>query len=184
MPRTARLVPIAVSAALAVLAASAQVTPVAAQLGQDRSTLPPAAFSRVVSVNPVLLVFQGYISADYEQRASEATSVGLSLSSFNLSRADYLALEGKARYYLSGRALDGVSIGTIVGAVRLTETETDFRTWAMSVGFNAERQWLMGSEERLALTAGLGATRLFFAEERDAFRTVLPIVRLSIGWGF
>jgi hypothetical protein len=144
----------------------------------------PVPYSHIISLNPVLLVFQGIISADYEQRVGPSTTLGASLSRFGFSKADYLTLEARGRYYVSGRAFDGVAVGAVVGVVRLTEDSTRVNGSAMNVGFTVERQWLLGTDERVALTAGGGATRLFFAEDRPAFRSVLPILRLSIGWGF
>ncbi len=145
----------------------------------------PVGFSRIVSVNPVLLVVRGSLAADIEQRVGPSVSLGASFASFNFSKADYLTLEGRARYYVSGRALDGVSVGAVLGFVRLSEdADNGENSVGMNLGFTGERQWLLGAEERVAVTAGAGATRIFFAEDRPAFRAVLPILRLSIGWGF
>ena len=165
----------------ALLLSLSTALPLAAQGG---FAPPPVSHSRIVSINPLFLVFLGTISADYEQRVAQSVTLGASVSSFSLSKADYLTVEGKARYYLSGRALDGVSIGASLGAVSLRADESDASGTAAVIGFLGERQWLVGPEERLALTAGVGASRLFFGPDDRAFRTVLPSVRLSIGWGF
>jgi hypothetical protein len=170
--------------ALSLLATMFLPAAASAQFATRTERAAPVAYDQILSINPLLLVFQGYVSADYERRLATSTTLGLSLSSFDLSDANYLAIEAKARYYVTGRAFDGVSIGAVSGLVRLSEDSTNVKDYALSIGFNAERQWLVGTEERLALTAGLGATRLFFAEDRPAFRQVLPILRLSIGWGF
>ena len=139
---------------------------------------------RILSINPLLLVFLGYVSMDYEQRVGEATSLGVSASSFNLSDASYLSFEAKGRYYVGGRALDGLSIGMVSGYTRLEDDETGFRSGSLAIGFNVENQWLLGVDERLALTAGVGGSRLFFVEDLDSFRTVIPILRFSLGWAF
>ncbi len=145
----------------------------------------PVGFSRIVSVNPVLLVVRGSLAADIEQRVGPSVTLGASFANFNFSNADYLTLEGRARYYVSGRALDGIAVGTVLGFVRLSENADDGEnSVGMNLGFTGERQWLLGAEERVAVTAGAGATRIFFAEDRPAFRSVLPILRLSVGWGF
>jgi hypothetical protein len=171
-------------ATCAVFGLALVATPAAAQSLGGRAALPPAPYSRIVSINPLLLVFLGNVSADLEQRVSPSVTLGGSVASFNLAKANYLSIEGKARYYLSGRAFDGVSVLASVGVVSMSADETDATSNAMSIGFGAERQWLVGPEERLALAAGLGASRLFFARDDDAFRTILPSLRLSIGWGF
>jgi hypothetical protein len=145
----------------------------------------PVGFSRIVSVNPVLLVVRGSLAADIEQRVGPSVTLGASFANFNFSKADYLTLEGRARYYVSGRALDGIAVGTVLGFVRLSEDADDGEnSVGMNLGFTGERQWLLGAEERVAVTVGAGATRIFFAEDRPAFRSVLPILRLSVGWGF
>lgn len=168
---------------IAALAMVAVASPLSAQLAPE--VLPPVGHSRVVSVNPLLLIFAGIVSLDYEQRVTSSTTLGGSVSSFGYSDTDYLSLEARGRYYVSGRALDGLSVGTVLGLVRLqAQDSTDLRDYAMNVGFTVEQQWLLGVDERVALTAGAGASRLFFSEDRDPFRRVLPILRLSIGWGF
>jgi hypothetical protein len=147
--------------------------------------LAPVPRARIVSINPILLVFGGIVAADYEQRVSTSNTLGVSLSSFSWSDADYLSIEARGRYYVSGRALDGLSVGVVAGLVRLRADDSSRVTdYAMNVGFLGEHQWLLGMEERVAVSAGVGATRLFFNEDRDPFRRVLPIFRLSVGWGF
>lgn len=178
-------------AGLLLLAAPAVVPLVSGQAGatalqaQTAEAAPEPVFhDRVVSVNPLLLVFFGYVSMDYEQTISGATSLGASLSSFDYSDASYLTVESKARYYVGGRALDGLSVGGLLGIVRMSADETDETSTALGVGFMVEHQWLLGVDERLALTAGGGGTRLFFGSDSDAFSSVVPAVRLSLGWAF
>lgn len=156
-------------------------SPAAAQSFSDE----PVGFARIVSVNPVLLVVRGILAADIEQRVAPSVTLGASFASYNWSKADYLTLEGRARYYVSGRALDGVAVGAVLGFVRLAEeAEGGENSVGMNLGFTGERQWLLGAEERVAVTAGAGATRIFFADDGPNFRKVLPILRLSVGWGF
>lgn len=171
---TLTAIALAIATALAPTAAGAQSLRNAA----------PVPFDNIVSVNPVLLVFFGIVSADYERRIAPGTTLGASVSSFNLSDANYFTVEGRARYYIEGRALEGFSVGGVLGYVRLRDDSTGTTSNALNIGFTGERQWLMGVDERLALTAGLGATRIFFAEDRPPFRKVLPVLRLSVGWGF
>ncbi len=168
---------------IAVLGMVVMAAPLSAQVVPE--VLPPVGHSRIISVNPLLLIFAGIVSLDYEQRVTSSTSLGGSISSFGYSDTDYLSLEARGRYYVSGRALDGLSVGAVLGLVRLqAQDSTDLRDYAMNLGFTLEQQWLLGVDERVALTAGAGASRLFFSEDRDPFSRVLPILRLSIGWGF
>ncbi len=149
-----------------------------------QETEEPVFHDRIVSINPLLLVFFGYVSMDYEQRVAESTSLGVSVSSFSLSDASYITAEAKGRYYVGGRALDGLSIGMVTGFTRLRDDETKHTSGALNIGFKVENQWLLGVDERMALTAGVGGSRLFFADDLDSFRTVIPIIRLSLGWAF
>lgn len=156
----------------------------AAEAQGSALALAPTGYSRLASINPLLLVFFGTISADYEQRVTPSVTLGASGASFDLSDANYLTLEGKARYYLSGRAFDGFAVSAAIGLTSMKADSSGARAQALSIGFGAERTWLAGPEERLALTAGAGAARLFGAPDRDEFRTILPSLRLSLGWGF
>jgi hypothetical protein len=171
-------------ATFAALGVALSTAPAAAQTFGGSGELPPVPYSRIVSINPLLLVFLGNISADLEQRVAPSVSLGLSVASFDLSKANYLTVEGKARYYLSGRTFDGVAVSASLGVVSMSADDTDETSTAMSIGFGAEQQWLVGPEERLSLVAGLGASRLFFKNDSDTFRTILPSLRLAIGWGF
>lgn len=171
-------------ASVAALGLTLLAAPAAAQTFGGAADQAPVPYSRIVSINPLLLVFLGNISADFEQRVAPSVSLGLSVASFDLSKANYLTVEGRARYYLSGRAFDGLAVSASLGVVSMSADETDESSTAMSIGFGAEQQWLVGPEERLSLVGGLGASRLFFASESDTFRTILPSLRLAIGWGF
>ena len=177
--RRSALRPLATAAFLLVTAAM----PLAAQ--SSRADLPPVLHPRIFSINPLLLVFGGVISADYEQRITSSSTLGASFSTYDLSGADYLTVEARGRYYVSGRALDGLAVGALVGLVRMRdEDDTSVRDYAMNIGFTVEQQWLLGVEERVAISAGAGAARTFFHEDREPFRKILPVLRLSVGWGF
>ncbi len=142
----------------------------------------PAPYPHLVSINPVLLIM-GHLSVDYEQRVGlGSTSVGASLSNFGIGNEWYRTIAGKARYYVDGQALDGISIGLVVSSVRLSRG--DLVTNALGVGFSVERQWLLGEDRRSVLTYGAGATRLFTGSDREVSRRAIPSLRLSIGGGF
>ncbi len=146
-------------------------------------------FDRVVSINPLALVILGLVSADYEQTLGQNTTGGVSAEYFDWRDRGYLSVDGKVRYYVSGRALEGLAIGTVLGFTRIGEDSEgeDARSrrsgTAIGVGFSAEHQWLLGEDERLALTTGLGGKRLFFLRDVAAQRA-LPMLRFSIGWAF
>ncbi len=172
--------------ALVALAAAVLLPSVgSAQLiGTSARTSSPVGYSTIVSLNPVLLIARGGLSLDIERRVATSNTLGASVSSFDWGDASYLTIEARGRYYVTGRAFDGLSIGVVGGLVRLREDSTNVKDYGMNIGFTLDQQWLAGAEERVALTLGLGATRVFFAEDRPSFKSVLPIFRASIGWGF
>ncbi len=156
----------------------------AAQAGPDLQ------YHRIASLNPLALVVLGLVSAEYEQTLGTDTSWGASLEYFDFRDRTYFSADAKVRYYIQGRSLDGLSVGALVGFTRVDRDsdpdagERSARSGsAVGVGFVAENQWLMGSDERLALTVGIGGKRLFFLRDVGA-QSALPLVRLSVGWAF
>ncbi len=151
---------------------------------------PDLQYDRIVSLNPLALVVLGLVSADYEQTLGSNTSWGGAVEYFDWRDRTYFSADAKLRYYIQDRSLDGISVGALVGFTRVdrdedadAEERSARRGSAVSVGFMAENQWLMGSDERLALTVGVGGKRLFFLSDVGA-QSVLPMVRLSAGWAF
>lgn len=146
-------------------------------------------YDRIASLNPLALVVLGLVSAEYEAVLGEDTSWGVSAEYFNWRDRSYISLDGKLRYYVSGRNLEGLSVGALAGFTWLGrddegEDEVSRRSGsAVGLGFVAENQWLLGADERLAVTLGGGGKRLFFLRDVEA-QSVLPVVRLSLGWAF
>ena len=138
---------------------------------------------RVVSVNPVALVALGFISLDYEQVLTENTTLSGTGSRFRRDEIRYASVDARARYYLRGAALDGWSVGALLGLISRRDREEDTSTTGLGVGFVLEHQWLLGDDQRLAITAGGGGQRLIYFSDRPG-RSVLPVVRLSLGWAF
>jgi hypothetical protein len=146
-------------------------------------------YDRIASLNPLALVVLGLVSAEYEQVLGDNTSWGISAEYFDWRDRTYVSMDGKVRYYVGGRALDGLSVGAVggftwVGRDDDGEDEASRRSGsAVGLGFIAENQWLLGTDERLAVTLGVGGKRLFFLRNVEA-QSVLPMVRLSLGWAF
>ncbi len=180
--RTRRALAAAAIAGVAGMTGLAMTAPSARAQPLREAGEPP--FDNIVSINPVLLVFYGLVSADYERRLTPGTTLGASASRFALTDADYVTAEARARYYVTGRTFDGLSVGALIGGVRMRADSGGRTARGLTVGFTGEYQRLAGADGRLALTAGGGASRVFFADDRRPFRRVLPVVRLSAGWGF
>lgn len=150
---------------------------------------PSLTHQRIVSVNPVALVFLGLISADYEEAVGDNLTWGSAVSYFDFRDRTYLSLDARLRYYLRDRALDGFAVGALVGFTRIQadleegEAGPD-RGSAIGIGFTGEQQWLLGTDRRLAITLGGGAKRFFFIRDVAGSRSVQPVVRASVGWAF
>ena len=145
---------------------------------------PEGQYSRIMSVNPIALVILGSISVEYEQAFDVNNSWGVSASYHEWSDWSYSAVGGKLRYYLQGRALDGLSVGVLAGVTTGRDDESDDSGTAVSVGFMVENQWLLGDDERLAVTVGGGGKRLAYINHLEDAPRGLPTIRLSLGWVF
>jgi hypothetical protein len=145
--------------------------------------------NHLVSVDPLALIIFGFVLLEYEQGMGDSSTWGMALSHFEWSDRKYSSFDVRARYYLEGQPLKGLAVGTLLGLTRAgpEDPEADSprgSSLALGVGFTAEQQWLLGDEERLALTVETGGKRLFYVQDREGARRVLPILRLSIGWAF
>jgi hypothetical protein len=150
-----------------------------AQAGSDRD------LDFLVAVNPVALVALGVFSADFEQVLTEGTSGGVSLFYARPDNRKYVPhFSGNAvfRYYPSGRTFDGYAVGVMAGFT-VMDDEGASRN-ALGLGFNLEYDWLLGEDERLVVTGGVGGQRLMFFSERGGAGRAIPMARLSLGWAF
>jgi hypothetical protein len=145
--------------------------------------------NHLVSVDPLALILLGFVSLEYEQGMGDSSTWGLALSHFEWSRRKYSSFDVRARYYLEGQPLKGLAVGTLLGLTRAgpDDREADrpmASSLALGIGFTVEQQWLLGDEERLALTVETGGKRLFYVQDREGAKRLLPTLRLSIGWAF
>jgi hypothetical protein len=99
------------------------------------------------------------------------------------------------RYYPSGRRFQGLAIAPTVGMYRERQTAPPgclggptgcpARVASVAtVGLRADYQRLLGPDERLAVTIGLGAQRLLNRQEGDGLPFSRMMPRLSLGWAF
>ena len=141
----------------------------------------------LISSNPIGLLFEWY-QGEYERALSDAFSVAVAGASFNLSDDDVASVDVIGRYYPSGRALRGFSLGATVGYSGITEDVcTQFSCGeeeysAFTVGIRGDYVWILGREQHLAVAAGVGAKRLL-SDRIDGIEG-LPVGRLSIGYAW
>lgn len=139
----------------------------------------------MVSVNPLALVALGVFAGDFEQVLTEGTTGGASIFWASPDDRRYvpnLSANAVFRYYPSGRSFDGYAVGISTGFTIMDDDGASRN--ALGLGFNLEHHWLLGEDERLGLTAGVGGQRLFFLSERGGASRAIPMIRLSLGWAF
>jgi hypothetical protein len=150
----------------------------------DRSGMPRV---NLVSANPIGLLFEWY-NGELEHAFSSTTSLAVAASRFDLDDVNYTSLDGIARYYPSGRALRGFSIGVSAGVVKVDDEfegtcigcDEDDGTSA-TIGIRGDYVWILGRDQRFSVATGIGAKRLI---NNDFGTEGLPIGRLSIGYAW
>ena len=169
-------------AILAAVATAAVATSASAQVvNGSRAEMPR---TNLVSANPIGLLFEWY-NGEFERAFSSTASVAVSGSRFDFFVDDaYTAIDGIVRYYPSGRALRGFSLGGSAGLINVDTNCsgcTDDNESVFTVGVRGDYVWILGRDQRFAVAAGVGAKRLFGNSVGEAG---LPIGRLSIGYAF
>lgn len=173
----------AVAAAIAVTSTAASAQRVeGSQVGMPRLNL--------VSANPIGLLFEWY-NGELEHAFSSTTSLAIAASSFDFddNGSDrYTVVDGIARYYPSGRALRGFSVGLSVGFVdRNNDSDcvafgcNDESGSAATIGVRGDYVWILGRDQHFSVATGIGAKRIF---GNDIGTEGLPIGRLSIGYAW
>ena len=165
--------------------------------GHLKAQSSPDAFRRIGSVNPLGLVF-GVLSVEYEQVYRGSNTIGAAVSIYSPEGWSYISTDAKYRWYPERQPLRGFSLAGTGGLTHLGsdcsdvldeygwgDSCVDESATALSLGFGLEYQWLLGTDERLSVTLGLGGKRLFVVTgEATGADVALPYSRLSVGWAF
>ena len=109
-----------------------------------------------VSASPFLIAYK-YFNVEYEHRATQATTWGLSTSFAPGHDADYRNVAAFWHFYPGGRALQGFYLGGRL-QVHHGSSATESATLG-GVGFELGKNWIIG--KRTLVGAGVGVTRLF-----------------------
>ncbi len=173
---------------LLLVAATAFITLASSASAQSIDSDRAGLRSNLISSNPFGLLFEWY-QGEYERALSPAFSVAVAFAAFNLADDDVSSIDGIVRYYPSGRAVRGFSIGGSVGYAGVEEEVCDnfdcgntIEYSAFTVGIRGDYVWLLGREQHLAVAAGLGAKRLI-SDNIDGIEG-LPVARLSLGYAW
>jgi hypothetical protein len=169
------------AAAALVLSSSASAQSVEA----DRAGIPRR---NLISANPIGLLFEWY-NGEYERAMSSTASLAIAASRFDFDNETYTAVDGIARYYPSGRALRGLSVGASLGFVDIQDDydcpfdEACIQEGGTSatLGIRGDYVWIIGRDQVFTVATGLGAKRVLADDVGTEF---IPIGRLSIGYAF
>ena len=183
-----------VTAAVVALAAAAPTLP--AQLNAPLASPLPFPPNRA-SVNLLGIPF-GIGSAEYERFTTEEISFG---AAAGIDENAEKWLEGKVRYYPSGRGARGLAVGMSAGVAQIRAyTSSDCfivceeANGPLGTGFTIgavlDYSWLLGRRERFYVGTGIGAKRVFGLRDEEtpdgteSYREVLPSFRLQTGFVF
>jgi hypothetical protein len=156
--------------------------PVSAQ----NATPVPVSHNQTVSANPFGLVF-GWFNAEYERKLTPSTTWGVSGSFFDFDDFEYRNGNALLRHYPQGAALKGFFLGARGGVYHVGHDDggiDDDDATFFGAGFELGYTWLMGRTQRVGVSLGAGANRLFGAD-LDGATLTLPSVRLvNVGIAF
>lgn len=168
--------------------AAAALMPFAAASAQN------AAPRNVISVQPLNAMMTVY-SGEYERQVGTAVTFGVGGTYWNASEAgdeaSYTSGDIKLRYYPSGAALAGFSLGASGGFTQVSARDAgstiDESESGPTFGVLLEYQWLMGAKKSFSLALGAGAKMLFVNEDNvtnASFTARYPTARVSIGYAW
>lgn len=123
-----------------------------------------------------------WFNADYERRINSATTWGLSASYLPIGDFEYGRASVLVRYYPQRAALTGFYLGGQTGVYRTSEGRQHEVLYGagMDIGY----AWLLGSQQRVGVSLGLGITRVF-GGDLDGASIAIPNVRLlNVGIAF
>ncbi|MDO8500959.1 MAG: hypothetical protein Q7S20_03860 [Gemmatimonadaceae bacterium] len=174
MNRLRLAVLVSLASVLVASSASAQV------LDADPSHVPRV---NLISANPIGLIFEWY-NGEIEHALTPTSSVAVAASRFDFDSDNYTSVDGIVRYYPTGKAIRGLSVGASAGFVAIGSNCnlcSNNSATAFTIGVRGDYVWILGRDQRFAVASGIGAKRLF---RNDFGADGLPIARLSIGWAW
>ncbi|HSL70941.1 MAG TPA: DUF3575 domain-containing protein [Longimicrobiales bacterium] len=146
---------------------------------------PVVQHRNVISGNPFLLLAE-WFNGEYERMITPESTVGLRAARLSLGGDSFDDVYSSARAfyrYYPTAAFQRFYVGLDAGITSFkSETVKDQTLFA--AGFELGYNWLLGTRQKLYLSLGVGADRLFVSELGDA-AVVIPTVRvLNIGLAF
>jgi len=145
-----------------------------------------AAHRQVISANPFGLILMPWYNGEYERKATERTTIGLSGSRLPWGDGSgFYSLNMALRYYPNGKVFRGFYLGPRVGVFWSSQEQEEGSIDQVEnlgshvgLGFELGYAWLVGAERHLSISIGGGATRVLNGPP-------IPVLRLiNIGWAF
>ena len=142
--------------------------------------------NQVLSTNPFGLILLPWYNGEYERKATERTTIGLSGSRLPWGDGSgFYSLNMALRYYPNGKVFRGFYLGPRVGMFWSSQEQEEGGIDPVEdlgshigLGFELGYAWLVGSERHLSISIGGGATRVLNGPP-------IPVLRLiNIGWAF
>ena len=150
--------------------------------------------NQVLSTNPFGLILLPWYNGEYERKITEGVTLGLSGSRLPWGDGGgFYSVNTAFRYYPNGTIFRGFYLGPRIGlfwvsqgqdVVGIEEEGQDVvgieedRGPHLGLGFELGYAWLLGSEQHLSMSIGVGATRVLNGEP-------IPVLRLvNVGWAF
>ena len=145
----------------------------------SKATAEERKASQAITVNPVFIT-AGWFNAEYERTLTSASTWGASYSRYSpagQNAGGYRGVKAMWRYYAKGTALEGKWLGLRAGRSRLWDqsTPTSYSLVGLEMGYTEA----FGPSQRLVMSLGIGASRLFGRPEY--FPKVFPSFRANIG---
>jgi hypothetical protein len=156
--------------------------------------------SAVIAANPLALFSREFVTAEAEIGAGRSTTLGVNgLWYYPVpeggTRQHETNVEVALRYYTSGRRFHGFSIAPTVGVFRERRSApagclggpvgcAPAVSAATTIGLRADVQRLLGPDQRLTFSAGLGAQRLLNRADNSGLPFSRLVPRMSLGWAF
>lgn len=155
---------------------------------QDGAGPQPAGHAQAITGNPLGLLV-GWYNLEYERRAGESRTWGVTASVWSPWFDDYLfddvhygQVTAVARFYPQGKALHGFFMGAKAGVHHVWVSDDDDAGTFFSAGLDLGYNWRQGRDGRFVTGIGVGAQRVFgLFDGRSA-----PVIniRLNVGYGF
>jgi hypothetical protein len=171
------------------------LAPMAAATAQGAAAAPMP--KNVISIQPLAAMFT-VLAAEYERRGGSSWTWGLGVTNWSPdddagNELTYTSGDLKLRYYPSGNALQGFSLGASVGFTSVKNenaTSTppvEEEVSGGTLGVLLEYQWLLGASKKFAVALGAGAKMLQVDEDEIStgeFLARYPTARVSVGFAF